>query len=262
MQGENADYAVLGSSRVLNMIDIHTLDQAYGKKGINLATSGSGYGENYLILSKFIERNTISELFLNTDEFCFNSVRSYNYPFHEYEFLNQFPYPYYRPIFDDFLPAWKCLLWDLIPFSKFCEFNDLFTFSKSNDLAQVYSTTGGSILLGDSLSERKLSLHKYSQTELDNRDKKYFIKILALCHSRKIKITLITTPLYCGDHHKVNPEFENYIQHITDSAKIRYITFNDLIDCRDSTFFKDNTHTNSKGSIEYSKNLGQILKAQ
>jgi hypothetical protein len=253
LQGEKLDYAVIGSSRVFNMVDMRALNKSYGKKGINLGTSGSSYAENYVLLSEFVRSNSISTLLLNVDEFCFNSAASYSYPFHDNEFANLFKR--HEDVFRDFIPGWKYYLWKTVPASKYFEFNK-FTFRAKPD-PSLNAALGTSLVDGG--DDEKPTRLKKNQTGLNEKDKKYFIKIIQWCNEKKIRLILITTPMYPSKTDK-NELVERYIDSVATVNKLPYYHYHGLIDTSNPRYFKDNTHTNAAGSIEYSNNLGILLK--
>lgn len=247
------DYAVLGSSRVLNMVDIKSLDSTFNKKGINLGTSGSGYAENFIILSEFLSKNTISTLILNMDEYCFNSKNSYSHPFHEYEFLPLFNK--YNEVFEDNIPIWKFYLWKIVPLTKYIEFNDRFHLKKHFFPNQNMGTE----LIDVKSEEYNKIENKRSQQIILKLDEKYFLKIIQLCAINKIKVVLITTPIFTKNGRYDNIKFNHYIDSISSKLNLNYYDFEGLI-TNNPNNFKDQTHTNKRGSIEYSVNLGKKLK--
>ncbi|HXD91775.1 MAG TPA: hypothetical protein VNX01_01110 [Bacteroidia bacterium] len=248
------DYAVLGSSRVFNMVDIKSLDSTFNKKGINLGTSGSSYAENYVLLSEFLSKNNISELILNIDEFCFNSKNSYSYPFHEYEFLPLSDK--YNDVFLDYIPKWKSYLWKALPLTKYIEFNHQFVLKPNN----LLDKNMGSLLLNETDENEGFGNTKFetkrSQAKISEVDKKYFLKIIQLCNSKNIKVILITTPIYNYNHQSF---FSSYIKSISQELNLRYYGFEGLME-NNRIYFNDYTHTNKLGSIQYSINLGKKLK--
>jgi hypothetical protein len=250
------DYAVLGASRVFNMIDIKSLDNAYGKKGINIGSSGSCYAENYVILDEFLSKNSISTLILNVDEFNFNSANSFSYPFHDYEFLPLFKK--YKNVFEDFIPEWKFYLWNIIPISKYAEYNDQFTLRAVS--SGNWNETMGTELLFNDGRENNLLMHKKRTPEIKDIDQKYFLNILQLCTKNKINVLLITTPVFHDLKKPENMFFRHYIDSLSTTENIPYYDYRGLIDAGNRKYFKDDSHTNSEGSIEYSINLGKKLK--
>lgn len=253
------DYAALGSSRVCNVIDTKTLDLAWGKKGINLGTSGSGYAENYLLLSEFIKKNKISKLLLNIDEYSFNSKNSFSYPFHDFEFLTL--YSDYAPVFYDFIPSWKYYLWKTLPVSKYCEFNTTYTLKKTTH--PLLDKNMGAVIVNENEKDenKKSTLASKKSQEVQNTlDEKYFLKTLELCTKNKIEIILITTPIYSNKADKFRDFGHEYIKDHPALAQLPYVDFHDLVDYSNVDYFSDHTHTNIKGSLFYSEALGKKLK--
>jgi hypothetical protein len=255
--GEQYDYAVLGASRVFNMVDINTLDSVMNKKGINIGSSGSCYAENYIILEEFLSKNKISALLLNTDEFSFNSANSYSYPFHDYEFLPVFRK--HKEVFFDFIPSWKYYLWLSVPCTKYIEYNDQYVLSTLSN--RKLNKTKGTELLYGKRSDKNLLLNKRRVPEINRLDAKYFKKIADLCANKNIALILITTPIfkYDREEHKL---FLEYIDSFSQQNNLKYYSFETLIDASKPDYFQDNTHTNNLGSVEYSKRLGQKLKEE
>ncbi len=248
----NLDYAITGSSRVAYVIDVKSLDSTYNKKGINIGTSGSCFAEEYLVLSEFISKNKISTLVLNTDELSFDSKKGYKYPFHDYEFLHLFDN--YNDVFFDYIPKWKYYLWKIIPITKYIEFNQRFTIRNQS----LQDNNMGSNLVNDT-KQYKLLFLKGRQSQIKEMDAKYFFKIIDLCGRNKIKVILITTPIYCTKEETNKSNFKHYIDSVSEKLKVKYYDFDRLIEVKRS-LFNDSTHTSSEGSIIYSRNLGRQLK--
>lgn len=250
------DYATIGASRVFNMIDIKTLNLYSDKKGINLGTSGSNYAESLILLKEFLSKNSINTLLVNVDEFSLNSKISTNHPFHEHELLPLF-YKY-KNIFKDYIPNWKMILWSAIPVSKYCEFNDQFEIKNINISNWKYwNENYGSEMLS---SEHKDFKFNTRINKTDPMDIFYLEEIIKLSHSKKIKIVLITTPIFGIRKESNTSSFEKLIRHNEFTSKLPLIDYKTLINFNDRSLFKDNTHTNKEGSIKYSQNLGLKLK--
>jgi hypothetical protein len=260
--GLKLDYAALGSSRVNTMVDINLLDKYFEKKGINIGTIGGGYAENYIILSEFIEKNKINTLILNTDEFCFNSVKLWNHPFHEFEFLPLFSK--YDDVFYDYTPGWKFYLWKTVPLAKYLEY-DVTTLSAKTDQKKLDATMGSQLpdttenLSAEMFQKIQLKILK-SQEPLKELDKKYFIKILELCRVKKIKVILITSPIYSKNNEYHNAYFSTYLDSVCKAFNIKYYGFENLIKSGDIRLFNNNNHMNRMGATEYSINLGKELR--
>lgn len=249
------DYVALGSSRIFNMFDAGTFNAYSGYTGLNIGTSGSNYAENYIVFSEFIKNNKISTLILNLDEFSLNASKSFSYPFHDFEFLPLFNQ--YRSVFYDYLPEWKYYLWKVLPVAKYCEYNSKYTLKRplNFSLNQTLGTQLESENTGKTGSlQAKLRLDINSISPLDE---KYLNAIVNLCQKNQIKLVLITMPIY-------NDSLNNFVLTFLKNRKnletVSYIDYRELIDVSDKNLFKDYTHTNSKGSIAYSRELGKKLR--
>ena len=86
-EGRSYDYAVLGSSRAYGAFDMNLLDSLTGLNGINLGANGSGFKDNYLVLSLFLKSNQIKNLFLQVDMASLNSKISFSNEFHAFTFM-------------------------------------------------------------------------------------------------------------------------------------------------------------------------------
>lgn len=259
-QNNNCDYAVLGSSRVFNMVDIKSLDSSWNSKGINLGTSGSCYGENFLILSEFVKRNRISKLLLNIDQFSLNSQHSFSYPFHDFEFLSMTNA--YDSVFYDFTPTWKYYLWKVLPVTKYIEYNHNYTLKKNSDTALDLKM--GTRLINKMIEKEGAkieSLKLVTRQDLKSSvDEKYLFKIINLCIKKNIKVILITTPIYSSKFKNHNNYIFEFIKLHPDLISLPYIKFEELIDYSNYNYFVNYTHTNSIGSVCYSNALGEKLK--
>ncbi|MGK0186513.1 MAG: hypothetical protein ACI9R3_002296 [Verrucomicrobiales bacterium] len=118
-------FAVLGSSRTLNQVDVRTLEDAGIGRGINISNSGAGYAQNYLVLRRFFElNNRIDRLVLNFDRDCFESDVHFTDPFQEHAFLPFTGEKWVDEIFRDELRPSKYWLYRILPTSRYLEYND------------------------------------------------------------------------------------------------------------------------------------------
>jgi len=260
LENNTYDYAIIGSSRATNMIDVNIIDSICNSEGINLGTSGSSYVENYLILNHFLETNTIRKLLLNIDEFSLNageSVRGYS--FHYYEFLPLFSKVQYKKIYKDNMPKWKYYLWDILPISKYIEYNNNFNLS-SQDYG-LLNQNKGSELRNDKLEMNELA-YKKRHTIINTKDVKYLNLILKLCSDKKIEVIFITTPIFSKTKQENSNNAHQYIDSLAKSQHISWYTFNDVFDYTNKIYFKNETHTNIEGSKLYSKALATQLIPQ
>ena len=256
IENNDYDYAVLGSSRVENIININTIDSICKTEGINLGTSGGNYSENYLLLNQFLKKNKINNLILNVDEFSFNSENSFSHPFHTYNFLPLLETSEYNEVFKDNLNIYKYYTYKLFPISKYIEFNDRYFLKQYSNVK--YDITKGSDLEMHQKSNLDTTKSIRRQNIINKKDVKYFNKILNLCDVMDVNIIFITTPIYSKSF-KEKPLIE-YIKKVSKVRGIEFHHFSKFFDYYNPSFFSNVTHTSFKGSIEYSKILAHNLK--
>ena len=192
----------------------------------------------------------------------YRQIERLNSIVHEFEFLPLFSK--YDAVFYDYTPMWKFYLWKIIPLTKYLEYNDHIHIKKM-DQKYLDATLGSQLpdttekLSQEMFQKIQLKILK-SQEPLKELDKKYFIKILDLCIAKKIKIILITTPIYSKNNEYHNNYFSTYLDSVCKALNIKYYGFENLIKSDDIKLFNNNNHMNRMGSIEYSINLGKELR--
>jgi len=264
MKERSYDYGVLGSSRVYNMVNVPLMDSILHTNGINMATSGSSYGDNYCLLLKFLENgNKLKKLFLNIDEYCFDTQHHYSYPFADYEYMPFFFQKNMREVYSDYESPSKMALWTVVPFSRYAEFSDKYKLRNFFILRHFQSdyenSKGGEMLTDSTYKNFKAS---FSTLNVNDTDVKYLYKICALCKQKGIPVIFLTTPespeLY--PLQKNRAELYNRIYQWTGQLGEHYYMFDKLADFSDRKYFRDYTHTNSVGSAFYSKLLAAKLR--
>jgi hypothetical protein len=269
-RGDTLDYATLGSSRVLHTINVPLLNTLTGKKGINIATSGSSYADNYALLHQYLKNNIVKTLVLNIDEFCLNSSKHYSYPFKDYQYMPYFFEDTMHEVYRDHLPLWKCFMYNAIPLSRYVEYNTHYNVGglvwlNAKDEKSIYDTTSGTQLLYDlayKKIDRKDTIGIHSkQFIVDQRDLHYFYKVIALCRVKKIKLILITPPLYTkGLYASENRKaIVSYINKMAEEEQLDYVDFDSLTQIQNILYFRDLTHTNSAGTNVYTHYLAKRL---
>ena len=252
------DYAVLGSSKIDININIKTLNDSWGGRGINIGTSGSGYAENYIVLKEFLSKNKINKLILNFDITCFNSKLHLTYPFHDYLMLHLFNK--YPDVFYDNITIWKYYLWNIIPISRYIEFNEEF-FLKDNETKELDNTFGSE--LNDTRNKDFNLKFKKIRIKITESDKKYFMKILQLCNDKKIKVIFIEPPIYNNFFKYLfsnYASYSNFTHSEPNQLQIKCFKYKNLINSSDSNYFYNYSHLNKQGALIYSQNLGLELK--
>ncbi|MFT7421582.1 MAG: hypothetical protein ACI9QN_002513 [Arcticibacterium sp.] len=253
------DYAVLGSSRVYNVFDINTFSACSNSYGVNIGSSGSSYAESFLLLREFLKWNTIDTLYLNVDEFSFNSDISYSDPFKEYMFLPMFSDEMVQEIYADYLPPWKLTLWRWLPLTKYIEFNSEIKFeSHSNN---SWSNTGGTLLVEGKMDNTIDGNKEVKQYNIDSRDEKYFRAILELSRNKEIKVILIKTPIFDGFFKNVQgtEEIDKYVIAVANERSLQFFNYQEFFDSSNRSYFKDVSHTNNLGSISYTRLLCESI---
>jgi hypothetical protein len=271
-KGDNNDYAVLGSSRVYHMIDVTLLNKLTNKRGINLATSGSSYADNYALLTKYLEHNKIKTLVLNADEFCFASSLHYSYPFSDYAYMPYFFEDSIHDVYRDNVPLWKYYLWTGIPLSRYIEFNEHYELSallwfnrRGNKVVCDFDNTGSELLLDmkhHQFSPKDTAMTDRQTLNVDRKDESYFYKIQALCKAKSIQLILITSPIYCKGIYAVKnrEKTQQYIEHLAYKERLLYVNFYGAVKLQKTYYFRDMTHTNVEGTRIYTRYLGDHLK--
>ncbi|MGD1847663.1 MAG: hypothetical protein ACFB10_19915 [Salibacteraceae bacterium] len=254
-EGRDLDFAVIGSSRVYYNVDINTIEQTLGSKGINLGTSGSNYAESYLLLKEFLKTNRLEKLLINCDESALDALNRFgNYPFHLHEFLPQFEMEEHEEVFFDYLPPWKFYLWKSLPVAKYLEYNDRYTFFKYYN--HNLDISNGTLV---DFNVEKGKMNKSENTfAIASIDVKYLNRMLELCHANGISVLFIHTPLYVEVEERASDYWLFMNQKIV--GHYPFIDFKGIFDNSDLTLFSDYTHLNRKGSILYSKQLATALK--
>lgn len=253
-EGEVYDYGFIGSSRVLNVIDISSMKKALSGRLINLGTSGSNYAESYVLLKEFLEKNELHNLVINVDEFSLNSSLAFSHSFHDYNMLQLFKE--YEAVFCDYLPEWKCNLWSMLPLSRYIEYN-----TRINLLSIPHNTLNQTMGY-EAVGDEEAPFEKGTQyLTVDKKDLMYLFKIIRLCRENKVRVQFITTPVY-KDIVKVKlnrDEAYNLIKAISLKNDIPYIPGGNFIDETDPEHFRDYTHLTAKSSAIYSEKLGHFL---
>lgn len=273
-QQQHYDFAAIGSSRVFNMLDIVSIEKITGKKGINIAASGSGYAENYLLLKQFTKSNTISTLLVQVDVYSLDADNAFGYPFHDYLYLNKLNDAEVDSIYRDNVPALRYYSWKFLPFTKYMEYSNFYSFYKVirggyECSSSFLDTTKGTFLVDGSeaaSAEKSDKNQQFKYRYIDAKDMAYLEKIISYCRSKNIRILFYSAPEYSksfalqGNRDKLFKE----IKHLAAKNSITYYNFEtpSVNLCNDYTLFKDNTHLNIKGSLMFSKQFADSLKQQ
>jgi len=263
----NFDYAFIGSSRTLNMVDINLIDSIYGTNGINIGMGGSDFRTLYMILYTFldIQENNINDLYIQVDPFMLYKDSIYNkpnYDYYFYSFIND------KNINSCFPKNNNALIYKYFPIIKYIEFNKVYNlthFIRSFNSSSVWDESKGSSLIYNHLPfkpvNNQIDKHHKKHLVLNFEDKELLSKIIGLCRNFNIQPTFYSAPIfnYQISYKPSYPKFEDEINILSDSLDIKYLNFMEYNNNNES-FFKDMIHTNVKGSIELTKAIIKALK--
>ena len=265
-KGGEFDFAVLGSSRVYNNVDINEMRRILGGTGINMGVAGTGYGGMQLILNRFYNNgNRIRTLLIQVDIFGFDSKSSYS---------NPFPVHMYLPFMGSDSDAERIIkeksspldyfLWKQFPFVKYLEFNTeylKFLFRHIRPKFEVELTgNSGSQLLGEGYAatfrfkngKRKIVMDDYAD----------LVKIVTLARSHGTTVLMFTSPQFHELYGMIStyPAYSDVLGHVVSRYDIPILAIDDSALSRNRELFVDFTHTNSHGSKLFSRKLAEHLK--
>ena len=262
---EKFDFAFIGNSRVINMVDINAIEKLTNKSGINLGLIGANYSENYLVLDQFLKAgNTIKNLIIQMDMHNLNSSKELGYPFHNYNYMHLLSDTTVFNVVKDNNPGYKAFIWKYIPFSRYMEFSNKYVFYKilkggyECKTSDDFDATKGSTLINGPFDPKK-HVSKYTYWTIKENDEKYLFKLIELAKAKNIQVVFYSAPIYCNylnyqlRYKEVFNEIKNKIIH----KNIKVFDFNqgtNLIG-KDITNFNDNIHLNSIGVQKFSISL-------
>lgn len=257
--GEEYTYAVLGSSRALNMFDVNLLKQECKCNAINIANSGSSFGDQYVLLKKFLQKNKVANLLLQVDEYSYDSKNAYSYPFKHHYFMPWFFEKDIREVYRDYSNKFYFILWH-IPFFRYIEFNEFYKLInlKRNKENEYNKTEGYEPLYGqkEAFDCKKKSYHGFTSL-----DEKYFNKIISLCKDNDVNILFYSAPVQpLKRRAEINAdELYAYIRNTADKNNIPYIDFSELKMLDISADFNDCTHLTFSGTQKLTACIAQEL---
>ncbi len=257
----NFDYAFIGSSRTLNVIDINLMDSVLSMKGINLGMGGADYRSLYLILYTFIEiqKNNIAELYILVDPSMLYKDSVYNKPVYDHYFYD---YVYDENVKSCITENNQLFLYRFFPIFKYIEFNNVYNLthfirSFSNN-SKWEKSKGSSLIYSDKslrANEKNVNKNSTSYLSFNNDDKYYLLKIIEFCKEKKIRPIFYDVPIF-GFKDEVNHSYPNYKKDISEFAGQQGITYLSFIEEEyDLSLFKDRGHLNYKGTEIFTHSL-------
>lgn len=265
-KNQHFDFGVLGSSRVINLVDIQAIEQKNKNEGINLGVSGTGLAESYILLSKFLKNgNSIDTLFLEINPNLLNAKMSFSLPFHPYFYFQYIKEDEIGEVYKDCVPDLKYYLWRFVPMASYFEYNNFFPLAaviKSNKqvaLNDFDKFDGSELMKGNEfaglikLEEKKLGINDI--------DKKYLLKIIDLAKAKMIPLIAYTAPELkeIGKYEQGRKAVYYEIYKILEKEKIDYHNFSSVVS--DTLYFRDYLHLNENGIKTFSNIMADSLFA-
>ncbi|OOG69902.1 hypothetical protein [Algoriphagus sp. A40] len=255
-QGGSYDYAVLGSSRAYGAFDMNLLDSLTGWNGINLGSNGSGFKDNYLVLSLFLKSNKVKRLFLQVDMGTLNSRSSFSNEFHAFTFMPYWVVPEVREVLMEEIPLLGNPISSMAPQWRYFYFNKYFSpkevlrrLKLSETKLDPYTKSKGGISAGNAEKQGEIETYELPKTE-DPEDWHYLIKIKTKAEAAGIQVVFFTSPRY-SDHQE---ELKRLLLSLP-NTKI----FPDEFDFSDPGLFQDQGHLSKEGrekfTIDFQTNL-------
>lgn len=259
-KGNSVDYAVLGSSRAYSAFDMVLLDSLTGKNGINLGSNGSGFKDNYLVLTHFLKSNRIKELYLQVDMNSLNSKESFSNEFHAFTFMPYWEDEEVKTVLNEELPVLDNWVSDIFPEWRYFYFNKYFSpkeiarrYLKSSGRQDPYSELKGGMRSSVRLEEVpkvEIGLRKAPEF-IDQDDWNYLHAIIRLTEQKEIQVKLFTAPIYLGDH--------GYLKKAISDLGHPQIYPDQSIEGNKS-LFQDQGHLNSHGRYIYTRSFFEVIK--
>jgi hypothetical protein len=272
LQNGNYDYAVLGSSRGEGAFDLNQLDSLTGLNGVNISANGSGYVDNYLVLTKFLQNgNRIKYLFLQTDIYSLDPEGSFSNAFHVYNFAPYYGDSIYKNAIDHYLSVEDQTMFHYLPLLRFYKYNKYFS---PVQIVQRYKQSKGGLkrpdlnVKSDSVytsitnvdSSRFLKNAGSKYLKVNSFDLRYFHKIIELTKQNNIKLVCFTVP----DFHFQKKIYSNYIvvqndfySNISKLGILHILPPSDI--SKDIKCFHDPAHINEYGRFYFTKYFSESL---
>lgn len=243
---EHFDIAFIGSSRVANHIDTQLFDSISNKKTINLGVEGAGLNDNLLQLKLLLNKNTVSNIFLQVDTNFESEAPS------RIAISEAMPYLHHNEIINSHIKEHlkNANKLDYIPFYRYAindpkiGFRELF-FSLINKTPKIDPSIGFTPKMG-----AKSLLTNDSLPETIKSKNAVLNKIIKLCQKRNIQLTVYISP-YCSE-----TKHMDYI----DKLFTKIPNFINLSRNYDDTLFYNCSHLNNIGATIFTIDLYNATK--
>ena len=259
-QNENYDFAVLGDSRVLDMIDVKAIEKYSNLRGINLGTRGSKPMENCVILDRFLQTNKVKIVLLQLDrsiaqEIC--SVENPKMPFFEtYSFM---PYAHDKDVYgiiSQYCSPIKYLPWRYFPFVRYAEFNNEYSLDKIFKTSicpwdDVGYESSPRVCKSPIVADTILAQPVISAVDINLNWAK---KIIETCRMKNIKVIVFTSPFHkVEQNYPITTYTTQRIVLLSGQNNVPYWDFTKLFFNSPDSLFSDSFHTNHYAADSLSK---------
>lgn len=258
-EGGDWDYAVLGSSRAFGAFDMSLLDSLTGMKGINIASDGSGFKDNYLILSHFLKSNKIERLYLQIDEGSLNSKESFSNEFHAFRFLPYWKDDTVKSVLRNEIPFFNNFLTENFPEWRYFYFNKYFSpkevmkrlLNSTKQKDGYLNTSGGKGKIFSQIANKGQIITKTKgEKQINPEDWEYLLRITNLMEDRGVQIVNFVAPTYLDDLSFLKSELKGFSYPLY---------FPDKFNIDDPKLFVDKGHLNSIGRLEFTVLFSEYL---
>jgi hypothetical protein len=258
------DFAVLGNSRVYNVIDVLAMEKYAHLKGINMGVNGSKPVENYLVLNHFLKTNKVKTVLLQLDYLVATPIASPlnpKLPFHQT--MELMPFIHDDEIYEvtaQYTSPIKYLPWRYIPFVRYAEFNQRyspFRFFKNADTLcdeagyRAWPGKRKSPVLADSAKIEPLKDSSQVKLNLD-----WVKKIAQTCKSHNIRLVIFSSPVHKVEYlYPVVPYAFDRIREFCYQNDIPYCDLSKRFINYPDSVFRDSFHTNGLVADELAKTI-------
>lgn len=266
-KNETFDFAFLGNSRVLVMSRTEELQKLTGKRGINLALDGSNIMHQYLILSNFLDKNQVKDVYMNIDPWGLQF--GLDNPSRIWCFMPFINDPIVSSELANIFGKYEVTLWRLFPFQRYSYFNSrLGPFSLINSkisfIPTPFNSCGDYSHIAEEIIPKKPVLDDVKLNILVKKaNVRFLIKILKLCHLKGVQLHLYTAPViisYYRNHTNIDSVLNSVILPTANMFNVNYTNFCLETLCSDSTNFYDHHHLNKRGVEKFTPLLKELME--